>query len=106
MSTAALSVRAHAALALVAGVLAVAFAAATGPNPGTLLAAVAASAALAVVATVAWRSLVVAPAEAALTVGHRARSHREAFDHEPEPSHPDTAGRVRSRAPGGAVPAA
>jgi len=104
--TAALSARAHAALLLVVGALAVAFAAAAGPNPGALLTAVAASAALAVVATVSWRALVVAPSDAALRIGHRGHAHREAFDHEPEPSHPDTAGRTRSRAPGEVAPAA
>ena len=98
--TAALSARAHAALLLVVGALAVAFAAAAGPNPGALLTAVAASAALAVVATVSWRALVVAPSDAALRIGQRGHAHREAFDHEPEPSHPDTTGRTRSRAPG------
>jgi|GEM_PF-2496757 len=103
--TAVISVRAQAALALVAGALAFVVVTAAGPNPGALLTAVAASAALAVVATVAWRSLVVAPAEAALRVGHRGHAHRESFDHVPAPTHPDTAGRVRSRAPGGVAPA-
>lgn len=105
-STAALSARAHAALLLVAAALAVVVAAAAGPNPGALLTAAAASAALAVVATVSWRALVVAPAEAALRIGHRGHAHREALDSQPEPSHPDTAGRTRSRAPGEVAPAA
>ena len=104
--SAAMSARAHAALLLVASALAVAVAAAIGPNPGALLTALAASAALAVVATVALRALVVAPAEAALGVGHRAREHRESLDRIAEPAHPDTAGRVRARAPGGVAPAA
>ena len=104
--TAKLSARAHAALLLVAGVLAFALAAAVGPNPGALLTALAASAAVAVVATVAVRALIVAPAEAALRIGHRAREHRESLDRIAEPAHPDTAGRVRSRAPGGVAPAA
>ena len=80
-------------------------AATVGPNPGALLTALAASAALAVVATVALREFVLAPAEAALRVGHRARAHRESLDRIAAPAHPDTAGRVRSRAPGGVAPA-
>ena len=100
------SLRAHTALVAVAGALAFAVAVAAGPNPGALLTAVAASAAVAVVATVSLRALVAAPAEAALRIGHRGHAHREAFDHLPEPTHPDTAGRVRSRAPGGSPPAA
>jgi hypothetical protein len=99
-STAALSVRVHAALLLIAGALAVVVAAAVGPTPGALLTALAASAALAVVVTVAVRDLVIAPAEAALGVGHRAREHRESLDRIASSAHPDTAGRVRSRAPG------
>lgn len=102
---AARSAHASAALALVAGALAFVVAAAAGPNPGALVTAVAASAAIAVVASVSWRALVVAPAEAALRIGHRGHAHRESFDHVPAPSHPDTAGRVRSRAPGGLAPA-
>lgn len=101
-----LSLRAHTAFVAVAGVLALAVAAAAGPNPGALLTAVAATAALAVVATVSLRALVAAPAEAAIRVGHRGHAHRESYDHLPEPTHPDTAGRVRSRAPGGVAPAA
>ena len=34
-----------------------------------------------------------------LTVGSRARQHREALSAMPEPRHPDTAGRPRTRAP-------
>ena len=105
-STAALSVRVHAALLLVASALAVVVAAAIGPNPGALLTALAASAALAVVATVALREFVLAPAEATLRVGSRAREHRESLDRIAAPTHPDTAGRVRSRAPGGVAPTA
>jgi hypothetical protein len=104
--SAALSVRTQAALLLVASALAVVIAAAVGPNPGALLTVLAASAALVVVATVAVRDLVVAPAEAALRIGHRAREHRESLDRIAAPTHPDTAGRVRSRAPGGVASAA
>jgi hypothetical protein len=104
--SAALSVRTQAALLLIGGALAVVIAAAIGPNPGALLAALAASAALVVVASVALREFVAAPAEAALGVGHRAREHRESLDRIASPAHPDTAGRVRSRAPGGVASAA
>lgn len=102
----ALTVRAHAALLLVASAVAVAFAAAAGPSPAALLTALAASAALVAVAAVALREFVAAPAEAALRIGHRAREHRESLDRIAAPTHPDTAGRVRSRAPGGVDPAA
>ncbi|HWH97983.1 MAG TPA: hypothetical protein VNS80_06410 [Pseudolysinimonas sp.] len=104
--SAALFTRARAALLLVAGVLAVVVATAVGPNPGALLTALAASAALVAVATVALREIVVAPAEAALRIGRRALEHRESLDRIAAPTHPDTAGRVRSRAPGGVDPAA
>jgi hypothetical protein len=104
--TAAFPARAHAAALLVASALAVVVAAAVGPTPGALLSALAASAALVVVATLVVRDLVLAPAEAALRVGHRAREHRESLDRIASPAHPDTAGRVRSRAPGGIAPAA
>lgn len=102
----AVAVRARAALLLLAGVLALVLAAAIGPNPGALLTALAASAAVTIVATVVLREFVLAPAEAALRVGHRAREHRESLDRIAAPMHPDTAGRVRSRAPGGVAPAA
>lgn len=101
----AIPIRARAALLLLAGALAVVVAAAVGPNPGALLTALAATAAVTIVATVAVRELVLAPAEAALRVGHRAREHRESLDRIAAPTHPDTAGRVRSRAPGGMAPA-
>lgn len=105
-STTALAVRAQATLLLVASALAVALAAAAGPSPAALLTALAASAALMAAVTVALREFVAAPAEAALRIGHRAREHRESLDRIAAPTHPDTAGRVRSRAPGGVDPAA
>lgn len=87
-----------------ASALAVIGAVAVGPQPGALLAALAASAVVAVV----WgmRDLVAVPAERAIRVGHRARQHRESLDRIAAPTHPDTAGRVRSRAPGGILRAA
>ncbi|WP_403024262.1 hypothetical protein [Salinibacterium sp. GXW1014] len=33
-------------------------------------------------------------------IGRRARAHRQALDRSPEPQHPTTDGRPRSRAPG------
>jgi len=104
--TAALSARAHAGMLLVAAALAVVVASTAGPNPGALLTVLAASAALAVVATVAVHTAVAAPAEADIRIGHRARAHRESLDRIAAPTHPGTAGRVRSRAPGGVTPAA
>jgi hypothetical protein len=104
--SAALFARTQAALLLIGSALAVVIAAAVGPNPAALLTALAASAALVVVASVALREFVAAPAEAALGVGHRAREHRESLDRIASPAHPDTAGRVRSRAPGGVTSAA
>jgi len=38
-------------------------------------------------------------------VGARARAHREAMSTLPAPAHPDTAGRPRTRAPAGVIPA-
>lgn len=104
--TTALAARARAALLPGASVLAVVVALAVSPNSSTLLTALAASVALAVVAGVALRTVVIAPIDAALRVGHRAREHRESLDRIAEPAHPDTAGRVRSRAPGGVATAA
>jgi hypothetical protein len=40
-----------------------------------------------------------------LTVGARARQHRQQLGALPEPQHPDTDGRSRSRAPSRVVPA-
>lgn len=39
-------------------------------------------------------------------VGRRARAHRQLLESTPEPQHPDTAGRPRTRAPGFATAAA
>ncbi len=47
-----------------------------------------------------------APARVAITVGSRARAHRESLAEQAQPSHPTTAGRPRSRAPGAAASAA
>lgn len=105
MSTLALFSRTQAALLVVASAFAVVVTTALGSEPAALLTALAASAALAVVATVVVRDLVLAPAAASLRVGDRAREHRESLDRIAAPTHPDTAGRVRSRAPGEVIPA-
>ena len=47
-----------------------------------------------------------APAQAAATIGSRARAHRESLAEQAQPSHPTTAGRPLSRAPGAAASAA
>jgi len=54
---------------------------------------------LVVVAVLSARYAAVSIRSHSLTVGARAREHREALTSMPEPSHPDTAGRTRSRAP-------
>jgi len=41
-----------------------------------------------------------------LTVGGRAREHRQVLSTMPSPQHPDTAGRPRTRAPARPLPAA
>ena len=66
-------------------------------------AAIAASvAALLIIAVVA--ALVTGSRE--LTVGSRARAHRDGLTTQPAPAHPSTAGRPRTRAPSMAVTAA
>lgn len=50
--------------------------------------------------------LLAAPSVRELTVGARAREHREVLGTLPEPQHPDTDGRPRSRAPSRRVPTA
>lgn len=54
---------------------------------------------LVVVAVLSARYAAVSIRSHSLTVGARARAHRESLSSMPEPSHPDTAGRTRSRAP-------
>jgi len=71
---------------------------ATATEPSVLVAGVAAVLLVAAIATVVV-------AERELTVGARARAHREAMSTLPAPAHPDTAGRPRTRAPAGVIPA-
>jgi len=59
-------------------------------------------AALAVGAVLAARYAAVVIRSQEITVGDRAREHRQSLVGMPEPQHPDTAGRPRTRAPSGA----
>jgi hypothetical protein len=52
-----------------------------------------------VAAALSARYAAVAVRSREITVGSRAREHREALSVMPEPRHPDTAGRPRTRAP-------
>ena len=52
-----------------------------------------------VAAALSARHAAVAIRSLELTVGSRARAHREALSVMPEPRHPGTAGRPRTRAP-------
>jgi hypothetical protein len=67
-------------------------------EPSAIIASVAAVILVAAIAT-----LVVGAS--AVTIGGRARAHREALSSQPAPSHPTTAGRPRTRAPSMVVPA-
>lgn len=75
-------------------------------EPSTALAAgtVAGAVALAVGLLLVARA-VAAPRAHELRVGARAREHRELLGALPEPQHPDTDGRPRSRAPSRVAPA-
>ena len=66
-------------------------------EPSGLL--VAGLAAVVVAAALSARYAAVAVRSRELNVGSRARAHREALSVMPEPRHPDTAGRPRTRAP-------
>jgi hypothetical protein len=84
--------------------LAVAFVVlAVADSSAVLLGAVAT---LAVIALVGSRYSAVSIRSRSLTVGSRARQHRESMSSLPAPSHPDTAGRTRSRAPSQSIAAA
>ena len=58
-------------------------------------------AALAVGAVLAARYAAVVIRSQEITVGDRARQHRQSLVGMPAPQHPDTAGRPRTRAPSG-----
>lgn len=100
--------RARLALTLLASALVV-FAAGLGLAGGqeaTAVGAVAGAAALGIALAAAIVVVVTAPSPRALRVGARDHRHREALDRMAAPAHPNTAGRPRPRAPGGAVLAA
>ena len=75
---------------------------ASSPQPSVVVAAIAAATLCAVLCA---RISVAAPRHE-ITIGRRARAHREACTAMPEPQHPDTAGRPRTRAPARMLPAA
>lgn len=83
-------------LALWLGVAAVALAA----SNGSLLAGAVVLLSIAVV-----RAAVGVIGASEVTVGARARAHREVLSGMPEPRHPSTAGRPMARAPGEVLPA-
>jgi len=56
-------------------------------------------AAAAIAVIVAMRFAVLAVGSSELTIGSRARAHRQALGRMPAPQHPRTAGRPRTRAP-------
>jgi len=94
------SLRHH--LTLLASLVAVALFAAQATTASAVVVSVAAAL---IVVAVAARS-VVAAGRRVMTVGSRARAHREPLSFEPAPAHPRTAGRIRSRAPSAGVLAA
>jgi hypothetical protein len=79
-------------------------AASVGVDQPAALAAVVSVASIA--ALVVAASVVLAVAPRVVTVGARARQHREGLVEVPAPRHPATPGRTRSRAPGGELSAA
>ena len=98
------SARLLATLTLVAAFVTLALAAQT-TAPSSLL-TIAATAALGIaLAAVAARVTAVAPARG-IHVGHRGARDRESLASQTAPSHPNTAGRPRPRAPGSPLPAA
>lgn len=87
-------------LTLIASVVVVALVASQAATASTVAVSVAAT--LLVVALAAVAGTVGARV---VTVGSRAREHRESLTSMPEPAHPDTAGRTRARAPSVVAPA-
>ena len=70
-------------------------------EPSTLVFAGIAALALGAVLAARYAAVVIRSQE--LAVGERAREHRQSLIGMPEPQHPDTAGRPRTRAPSGAL---
>jgi len=75
----------------------------TADSTTTLVAGIGA---VALAAVLASRYAAISIRSHSLTVGSRAREHRESFSSIPEPSHPATPGRTRSRAPAQSLAAA
>lgn len=94
-------IRVH--LTLLASLVAVALLASQATSASTAVASVAAAV---LVLAVATGIIVGAVGRRTMTVGSRARAHREPLSFEPAPAHPRTAGRTRSRAPSVGVLAA
>ncbi|TBN57178.1 hypothetical protein EYE40_07065 [Glaciihabitans arcticus] len=67
-------------------------------EPATLLAAGLGAVVLAALVAARYSSAMVR--SRVITVGSRARAHRQSLFETPEPQHPNTVGRVRARAPG------
>lgn len=72
-------------------------------DPSTALLAGAVAVATAMLVLAQYSALTIA--RQSLTVGGRAREHRESLTETPAPQHPDTAGRPRTRAPSQSPPA-
>ena len=90
-------------LTLLASLAAVALLASQATSTSTAVVSVAAAV---LVVAIATRIIVGAVSHRTVTVGSRAREHRESLTFEPAPAHPRTAGRIRSRAPSAGVLAA
>lgn len=78
------------------------FAIAQAAEPSTLLL----TGAIAVGMLVLARNSALTVVRQSITIGGRAREHRESLSEIPAPQHPDTAGRPRTRAPSQSPPAA
>lgn len=76
-----------------------------GSQPVDPVSALLAAAAAVVVAALAAGRMTGAAPRRTVTVGHRAREHAEPLSELARAAHPDSDGRVRSRAPGRSVPA-
>jgi small neutral amino acid transporter SnatA (MarC family) len=87
-------------LAILASVLVVALVVSQATTASTAAVSVAASL---LVLAIATRIVAGTASARTVTVGARAREHRESLSSMPAPAHPDTAGRTRSRAPSAGV---
>lgn len=92
----------HERLTLVASALFVAFAVSSGSVQLVALGV----AAVAIATVLSSRAGTLAAAPALISVGSRARDHRQQLSMQPAPSHPTTAGRPLGRAPARPIAAA